>query len=82
MSFTLTYHDGSEETISQTEVEMLEEEINFVSYKRKMEIFKEEIAIEMSSNIGEPGLKKTMAFISKKVNYECNRAIDKIGKEQ
>jgi hypothetical protein len=75
--YKVTYHDGSSEEINDEEEELLKSEVDFVSYKRSRTINYESISVEMSSNVGTVGLKKTMAYIRQQTEYECEQAVKK-----
>lgn len=70
--YRLTYSDGTVEDITDEDVQSLEDEVQFVGYKRSYSKNFNSVSIEMSSNVGHLGLKKTMKFIQQKVEYEAS----------
>jgi hypothetical protein len=73
--YSLTFHDGTTENLTEDDVKELEDEIQFVSYKKDYRRSDDGVSVEISSNVGHLGLKKTMAFVRQKAEYEARKAI-------
>lgn len=76
--YTLTYSDGESETITNEDVAVLEDNVQYVSYKRTLSKNYNTVSMEVSSSISHLGLKKTMAFVRQKAEYEVQSAFNKM----
>lgn len=77
-SYKLTHADGSTDEISNEELAILEENVEYVSFKKTLSKNYNTVSCEISSSVSNLGLKKTITFCRQKAEFETQRALDKI----
>ena len=77
-TYTLTYHDGSTEVLSSEELAVLEENVEFVSFRKTYSKNYNTASCEISANISHLGLKKTLTYVRQKADYEAKTEMERM----
>ena len=77
-TYTLTYHDGETEEINSEELAILEENVQYVSFRKTYAKNYNTGSCEISANVSHLGLKKTLAFVRQKADYEAKKEMERM----